>query len=209
MQRRYRIAAFWVTLAVACPALADQIKLTDGTEVSGTVLQRDGDSLIVELPRTSVQAVNGQPLPPPVVEGAPAPVFEAKDLAGQPQRVAGEGPVTLVQFWASWCGFCRSDLPTVKQVFSTYHGKGLRIVAVSIDDDTDALQRFVQKEQIPYIVVAAKDYPAIPDQFETRGIPTYFLIDRHGTIARIWRGSVTATKTNLGQAVAALLANPA
>ena len=190
-------------------AAAAQIKLSDGTELQGEIVQREGARVLVELPRASIQAVDGQPLPPPVAEGAPVPAFDAVDVAGQPVQVsAAGGPVTLVQFWASWCGFCRSDLPTMKRLYADYRDKGLRIMTVSIDDDLDKLRRFIQAEAVPYPVIPAKNYPALSDRFEMQGIPTYFLVDRHGTIVRVWRGALSSSKISISDEVAAVLDNP-
>ena len=190
-------------------AAAAQIKLSDGTEIHGEIVQRQGSQVLVELPRASIQTVDGQPLPPPVDEGTPVPAIEAVDLAGQPEQLsASGGPVTLVQFWASWCGFCRSDLPTMKRLHAAFRDKGLRIMTVSVDDDLDKLRQFVQAEAVPYPVIPAKNYPALPERFEMQGIPAYFLVDRHGTIVRMWRGALSSSKLNIGDAVAAVLNNP-
>ena len=203
------VAACLAAVLGAATAAAEKLELSDGAVVDGKVLQRDGDRVIIELPRSAFKSVDGQPLPPPVVEGAQAPAFQAVDLDGAPQAVSGaDGPVTLVQFWASWCGFCRSDLPTMTRVFSTYNSQGLRVVTVGVDDDVAKLRQFVKAEQIPYPVIPAKDYPQLPDRYDMSGIPAYFLIDRRGAIRRIWRGSLTSGHVDLSAAIADALRDP-
>jgi peroxiredoxin len=187
-------------------ASADQIRLKDGTEVSATLIRTDGESVVVQFQRSSIDTVNGQPLAPPVTAGAVAPAFKIVDLAGTTHSLAdNRGHVTLLQFWASWCPYCRSDLPMMKQLFTQYQDKGLRILTFSVDQDLDALQAFIRNEQVPYPVVHVATQPSLTELYEMRGIPAYFLIDADGKITQIWRGSLTATKADLEDALARLL----
>ena len=196
----------WAVVGSA-PARADEIRLKDGTEVSGTVLQRDGESLIVQVPRAAIEAVNGQPLPPPVAAGAPAPGFTAVDLAGVTHALAENGGrPTLLQFWASWCPHCRSDLSLVKKLFAQPQGKGLRLLTVSVDQDLNALQALIQKEQIPYPVISTSTHPSLPELYEMQGVPAYYLIGADGTIVKTWSGSVTERPSDFEDVVTRLLA---
>jgi len=189
------------------PAHADQIRMKDGTKLSGTVLQRDGEHVVVLLPRASVESVDGQALPPPVIAGSPAPEFTAVDLDGATRSLAeNRGHVTLLQFWASWCPHCRSDLPLMKKLFAQYREQGLRLLTVSVDQDPAALQTFIQKEQLSYPVLSAVAHPALPDLYETQGIPAYFLIDADGTIVKTWSGSVTERPSDFEDVLTRLLA---
>lgn len=173
-------------------ATAEEIQLKDGTKVSGTVLQKDDESVYVQLPRASVESVNGQPLPPPVAVGTAAPAFDAVDLAGAPQSLAAnKGHTVLLQFWATWCPHCRSDVPYMKELATTYEKKGLKVLTVSVDQELDKLQAFLQKEQLPYPVITASAYPSLPALYEMQGIPGYYLISATGTIMKVWRGSLT------------------
>jgi len=209
-QKRHVAAALpllvWAVMGTA-PARADEIRLKDGTEVSGTVLQRDGESVIVQVPRAVIETVNGQPLPPPVTSGAPAPGFTAVDLAGVTHTLAANGGrPTLLQFWASWCPHCRSDLSLVKKLFAQYGGNGLRILTVSVDQDLNALQALIQKEQLAYPVISTAAHPSLPDLYEMQGIPAYYLIGADGTIVKTWSGSVTERPSDFEDAVTRLLA---
>lgn len=195
-----------VILGTGGVARADQIRMKDGTQVSGEVVQRDGDHVIVQFPRASVSELNGRPLPPPVTAGEKAPDFTATDLAGVTQSISkNQGRVTLLQFWASWCPYCRKDLPQIKELVTRYQDKGLRLLTVSIDQDLDALKKFVQQEQLTYPVISIATNPGLSELYESQGVPGYYLIDAHGTIVQVWRGSVTVTQTDLNSAVAKLL----
>ena len=186
------LAVAALAVAAGLTVSADQIRLKDGKDIDGTILQKDGDDVIVRLPRASVEAVNGKLLPPPVTAGAVAPEFTAVDFAGAPQNLAGyRGHVTLLQFWASWCPHCRADLPLLKELATQYKDKGLRMLTVSIDQKLDDLQQFLVREQVPYPVISTLSQPTLPDLYESQGVPGYFLIDGKGKIVKVWRGSLS------------------
>lgn len=198
---------------MSATAMADQIRLKDGTEFSATVVGKDGEYAVVALPRSDIASVNGQVLPAPVAVGAVAPDFEAVDLAGTPHRLAdAKGQVTLLKFWATWCPHCRADISLMKELFSRYHDKGLRMLAVSVDQDLGQLRSFVEKEQLRYAVIpvhspsASTQQARLPELYETQGVPAYYLIDAQGLIARIISGSVTEGRVDLESDVKRLLA---
>ena len=197
---RARLNTGWAMIAAVCLAglagrrlaAAERIQLTDGTELSADVLDRSPESLIVRMPRQAVATVDGQPLPPPLVEGVLAPAFRATDLTGVARALEdGKGQIRLLQFWASWCPYCRKDLSLMKQLFAQHEGKGLRMMTVSIDEDVEKLKTFIKNESLPYPVISTADNPDLPVLYETRGVPAYFLIDRDGRLAGVWHGSVT------------------
>ena len=177
-------------------ASAEQIKLQDGTEFSGSILGRDGDRVVISLPRASVASVGGEALPAPVTTGAKAPDFSVTDLSGTTQSLgASKGEATLVHFWASWCPHCRSDVKLMKDLFARYQGKGLRIVTISIDQDVSKLTQFVKDQQIPYSVISAYQDPRgpaaqLPEMYEAQGVPAYYLVDAQGVVAKTFSGSV-------------------
>ena len=197
MKRHVSLSLSAVLLLGSVAAFADDtIQLKDGTKVSGTVVQKDSDNIYFQLPRASVASVNGAPLPPPLTVGAVAPVFTAMDVAGHPQALAdANGQATLLQFWASWCPHCRSDLPYMKELFTQSQGKGLRLLTVSVDQDAEKLKAFLAKEQVLYPVISAMESaPDLPDRYEMQGIPGYYLIDAKGKIVKVWYGALTEGK---------------
>ena len=73
------------------------------------------------------------------VEAAPAPVTSFQDAAGAPKRIADfKGKVTVVNLWATWCGPCVIEMPTLAKLAADYQGQPVEVVAVSVDRPADA-----------------------------------------------------------------------
>jgi peroxiredoxin len=199
-----------LALALSAAALADaeEIKMKDGGKVSGTVMQRSGQHLVLRLNRADVESVDGQPLPPPVAAGAAAPAFEVVDLAGATRSLTGsKGKVTLLQFWATWCPYCRKDLDLLKGLQTKYQDQGFEILALSIDQDAKKLEEFVKTEALNYPIAHIAATPGLADRYENQGVPGYFLIDQEGKITQVWRGSLVAQQANVEEAITRLLSD--
>ncbi len=99
------------------------------------------------------------------------------------------GKVVLVDFWATWCGPCIADMPNVQATHNKYREKGFDVVAVSLDNDRRALERFVRERSFPWVQIVdnaprTKDAPrqTLADRYSISSIPTAFLVDREGKV---------------------------
>jgi thiol-disulfide isomerase/thioredoxin len=102
---------------------------------------------------------------------------------------AWKGKVILVDFWATWCGPCRAELPRVKKVYKDFHEKGLEVLGVSCDDNADDLKAFLKNNpDMPWPQLFDEKTPGwhpLATKFGIDGIPTMFLIDKKGVLRSV------------------------
>ena len=128
--------------------------------------------------------------------GEPAPNFQLPDLNGRLVTLSDlRGKVVLLNFWATWCGPCRVEMPAMEQLYQTFLPKDFEILAVSIDAQGVAVTRpFQQEYHLTFPILHDADY-RIGLIYGARSIPMTFLIDRQGVVrhqifgARNWGAS--------------------
>jgi len=125
----------------------------------------------------------GPPLPKTgnVAQAQPAPDVQFTKLDGGALRLSDlRGRVVLLNFWATWCIPCRSEIPTLSAMQKDFESRGLIIVGVSYDDTADLVRRF-QKDipQSYQVVLGGREVGA---QLPARNLPTTYIIDREGRI---------------------------
>ena len=113
-----------------------------------------------------------------------APDFALKDLNGRIYRLTNlRGRVVVLNFFATWCGPCRQEIPDFVRLYQRFRGKGLEIIGVSLDQEAGAvLGPFIRHYGITYpIVLGTRE--VVLDYGGIKGIPTTFVIDRDGAIS--------------------------
>jgi len=118
--------------------------------------------------------------------GRPAPDFSVSDGASSIHLADYRGRVVLLNFWASWCAPCIVELPSLQQ-FHRDH-PDFPILAVSIDEDEGAYQRFLVQRHVDFITVRDPQQTA-STKYGTTGWPETFVIDRQGRIRRRFIGA--------------------
>jgi peroxiredoxin len=95
-----------------------------------------------------------------------------------------KGKVILIDFWASWCGPCRHNNPRLVKLYNKYHGKGLEIYGVSLDEDMESWKKAVHHDKLVWIqVIDDKGWEAqSASVYGVDAIPSSFLIDKQGVI---------------------------
>lgn len=117
----------------------------------------------------------------------PAPKLGAEDFDGKPVELSSyEGKVLLVDFWATNCAPCLEEFPAIKQLYADYHDKGLEIVGISLDEDRETVDQFQETWKLPWrMTMSSADGGATRARYRARTIPSMFLIDQKGRIARV------------------------
>ena len=124
----------------------------------------------------------------PAARADVAPDFQLQDLSGKVVHLSSlKFKVAIIDFWATWCPPCRAEMPHFKELYGTYHKKGLEIVGVSLDSSPEPVRQFVAEMKTPYRIVMGDDqisaaYGGI------HGIPTTFVIDSQRNILRKYVG---------------------
>jgi thiol-disulfide isomerase/thioredoxin len=115
--------------------------------------------------------------------GKPAPDFTLQTLDGKDVTLSSlRGKAVLLNFWATWCGPCKIEMPWFVELQKQYGSKGLQIVGVAMDDSsTQDIQTFVKEMGVNYPVLIGKE--AVGQAYGGVDVlPTTFFIDRNGTI---------------------------
>lgn len=130
--------------------------------------------------------------------GDKAPDFSAKTPTGTDLSLNESlGKVTIIDFWASWCGPCRKENPKVVALYNQYHDKGLNIIGVSLDKEDSKWKEAIEKDQLTWNHVSNLMFwqDPIAQEYEVRAIPATFILDENGiVVAKNLRGKKLENK---------------
>lgn len=150
------------------------------------------ESLKNTKPGKSIKEKIGQMKMPAVGATAPAPGsakwrsdFSAPNPEGKTISLKESlGKVTIVDFWASWCGPCRKENPNVVAIYKELHSKGLNIVGVSLDKEAPAWKEAIAKDGLTWTHVSNLKFwdEPIAKQYNVQSIPATFILDSSGKV---------------------------
>ncbi len=115
------------------------------------------------------------------VQGQAAPDFQLQTLDGKNMKLSDfHGKAILLNFWATWCGPCKSEMPWFVELQKQYGPEGLQIVGVAMDDSsTEDITKFVKEMGVNYPILLGKE--SVGQSYGGVGVlPTTFFIDREG-----------------------------
>ena len=119
----------------------------------------------------------------------PAPRFNAKSMTGEVYNNASlKGKVVLLQFWTTWCPYCRGEQLLVDKLTQEFGSKGLIVLAVDVGESKKKAKRYLEESPRSCPIILNED-TNLPAMFATTQYPVYVVIDRDGNMAGIQRGA--------------------
>ncbi|MGD8277459.1 MAG: TlpA disulfide reductase family protein [Gemmatimonadota bacterium] len=144
---------------------------------------------------------------PPVPSGSWDYGMEATSLDGSPVDFSDfQGDVLVLNFWATWCGPCIREMPSLAGLRERTADLGVRFACVTREKEADKVRAFAEKHGITLPVYVLAGEP--PEAFRTRGIPATFVLDRAGTIAMRHIGAARWDADSVVNFVRGLAATP-
>ena len=122
------------------------------------------------------------------LEGQTAPDFALKSSTGENMRLSEyRGDVVMVNFWATWCGPCRQEMPLLDELYQRYSRVGFNLLGVNIDDDSRRAMRMIEELGVDFPVLfdASK---RVSELYDVDAMPVTVIIDREGTVRYVHQG---------------------
>jgi thiol-disulfide isomerase/thioredoxin len=122
------------------------------------------------------------------VPGSPAPalVLAARD-GGKVDLAALKGQVVMINFWATWCGPCRQEMPLLAQLQTKYEPLGFTLLGVNVEPDSAAAVTWLQGMNVNFPILFDTD-SAVAGRFGVEGMPSTVFVDRTGQVRYVHRG---------------------
>jgi thiol-disulfide isomerase/thioredoxin len=117
--------------------------------------------------------------------GKPAPMFKYKDIKGKEFGLEDfKGKLVYIDFWATWCGPCKHELPYLETLQDEYKGKKIVFISLSVDDDMAAWENMVKEKKMKGVQLHADGAWASTAavEYQVKGIPTFYMIDGNSNI---------------------------
>ena len=146
--------------------------------------------LALSLGRVPPEGTGGA-LPPAPIAGHPAPAFTLETLDGETVALADlHGQPVILNFWASWCGPCRAEMPELQRLHEQLAAAGVVVLGVNQGERPETVASYRQEVGV--------DFPTVLDQrtavsqlYLVNSLPTTFFIDRDGVIRNVFIGPMT------------------
>ena len=120
--------------------------------------------------------------------GGPAPAFTLATRAGQDVSLAQyKGQVVMLNFWASWCGPCRQEMPLLESIYKKYNKMGFTMLGVNVEPNSNAANEWLKATPVSFPILYDRD-SRVSKLYDVAGMPSTVIIDRSGKVRVLHRG---------------------
>ncbi|HEX4910536.1 MAG: TlpA family protein disulfide reductase [Pseudomonadota bacterium] len=118
----------------------------------------------------------------------PAPDFTLKNRAGGNVRLADlRGEVVMINFWASWCGPCRQEMPLIEDIYQRYKDLGFTVLGVNVDNDPKLADKLLKDVPVSFPVLLDTENK-LSEIYQVDAMPSTIMVDRNGNMRYLHRG---------------------
>ena len=137
--------------------------------------------------------------------GQAAPGFTLPSMNGSNLRLKEQrGKVVMVNFWATWCGPCRQEMPLLDKLYRQYRNKGFQLLGVNIDNDRKNAGNMASKLRVSFPVLFDPE-KKVADSYGVSAMPYTVMIDRDGVVRSVHKGYVPGTEKKYEDEIRSLL----
>jgi peroxiredoxin len=138
-------------------------------------------------------------------EGKPAPDFTLKSVTGKNLKLSEmTGNVVLINFWASWCGPCREEMPLLNALHNKYAPLGFSVLGVNVEENGDAAKGFLKDFPVDFPVLL-DSVNQVSKQYQVIAMPTTVVVDRDGKVRYLHQGYKAGDEAKYQKMVKALV----
>ena len=125
---------------------------------------------------------------PAGITGSAAPDFTLKSNSGENLKLSEfRGEVVLINFWASWCGPCRQEMPVLDELHRQYKALGFTVLGVNVEEDSSAARKLLEEVKISFPIMFDNN-SVVSKQYDVIAMPSTVLVDRNGNMRYIHKG---------------------
>ena len=139
------------------------------------------------------------------LEGQVAPDFVLRSATGENLRLSEyRGDVVLINFWATWCGPCRQEMPLLDDLYGRYQRVGFNLLGINIDEDSRRAMQMVQELGVNFPVLFDEN-KEVSKLYKVEAMPVTVLLDREGTVRYVHHGYKPGYEQNYLNEIRSLL----
>jgi len=118
----------------------------------------------------------------------PAADFTLKSRSGENIKLSElRGKVVMINFWASWCGPCRQEMPLLEQLYQRYQPLGFTLLGINVEEDPSAAEKMLRDIPVSFPILFDKTN-AVSKLYQVSAMPSTFLVDRSGNVRYLHKG---------------------